>query len=165
MPYCWLQLGLNAALFPFTGLCNGAGFEKPPPCRQQIQSCWYRHHRRAKAAPCKARLLLPNSWAGGLCASHCPPPNCVPPVVAHPNMSHFPTPWAGAVAWIVSESFVLSSTSVLSYLSFLLQVNSSVDWFLLLTVVSGTYSLLPWPHEVVPRFSQNVLRKEKGWFF
>lgn len=128
MPYCSLQLGLNAALFPFTGLCNGAGFEKPPPCRRQIQSCWYRLiTEEQKQPPGKLASFCQTAEAGGLCASHCPPPlNRLPPVVAHPNMCHFPTrsqlSWAGAVAWIVSESFVLSSTSVLSYLSSLLQV-------------------------------------------
>lgn len=43
-----------------------------------------------------------------------------------PSMCHFPTPsqlsWADAVAWTVLKSFVLLSTSVLSYLSSLLQV-------------------------------------------
>lgn len=139
MLYCWLQLGLNPALFPFTGLCEGTGFEKPPPCRRQIRSCRYIFiTKEQKHPPGTLATFCQTAEEVALCTSPKRPP-------AHGIISpkwRFPRPsqWvSGSVASTVFKSFILSGASILMIFSVSSPGNSSVDWLLLLTGVSGAY--------------------------
>lgn len=157
MLYCWLQLGLYPALFPFTGLCEGAGFEKPPPCRQQIRSCRYIFiTKEQKHPPGTLASFCRTAEEGALCTSPKPPPTHG---IITPKC-HFPRPrqlsWTGSVASAVLKSFILSGASILMIFSIL--------FFSRLTFaphrsVQSILSLLC-PHKIVPRFCQNMLREK-----
>lgn len=124
----------------------------------------------AKTTPWEVHVLPPKSWGMGAVLSHCPPPpNLFPPLVAHPNLCHFPTPrqlsWAGAVAWTVFKSFVLPSASVLSYLSSLFQViHQQIDF------CSSQECLKHNLHchdltKLSPDSAKMFWGKKMGWFF
>lgn len=173
MLYCWLQLRLNAALFPFTGLCNGAGLEKPSPCRRSTQSCWYiLITQEQKQPPGKLAYFCQRAKAGGLRASHRPPPSpsLLPPMASSSQCVPFSQTrsdgypgqalWPG-LSWKALFCQLLPSLwpSQLSSSG-----NSSVRWLLLLTGVSGAYSHC---HDLT-KLSQilpECVEGKTGWFF